>query len=62
LKQFRNHSGVRLPSPTNKADRISETGPIEAKGLILQNIRYPRTKAEIIAQNAISRQRRYLKN
>jgi tRNA pseudouridine38-40 synthase len=42
--------------------RVGETGPIEAKGLILQNIRYPRTKADIIAQNAISQQRRYLEN
>jgi tRNA pseudouridine38-40 synthase len=46
----------------NSGVRIGETGPIEAKGLILQNIRYPRTKADIIAQNAISRQRRYLEN
>jgi tRNA pseudouridine38-40 synthase len=46
----------------NSRVRVGETGPIEAKGLILRNISYPQSKTQIIAQNALSQQTRPSEN
>jgi tRNA pseudouridine38-40 synthase len=45
----------------NSQKRIGETGPIEAKGLTLQRILYPSTKARIIAQNTLTLRKRQIK-
>jgi tRNA pseudouridine38-40 synthase len=40
--------------------RVGETGPIEAKGLTLMSIDYPKDLAGIIAQNQLTQQKRVL--